>query len=86
MFLISVKPLMKFTIKVVHFTKWLIKWSVNEYIIISLGFFQVPNIGVIGSGGGFRAMTAYSGVFTALVDSHILDMTTYVGGLSGSAW
>lgn len=49
-------------------------------------FFQVPNIGVIGSGGGFRAMTAYSGVFTALVDSHILDMTTYVGGLSGSAW
>lgn len=31
-------------------------------------------------------MTAYSGVFTALVDSHILDMTTYVGGLSGSAW
>lgn len=47
---------------------------------------DVPNIGVIGSGGGFRAMTAYSGVFTALVDSHILDMTTYVGGLSGSAW
>ena len=47
---------------------------------------QVPNIGVIGSGGGFRAMTAYSGVFSALVDSHILDMTTYAGGLSGSAW
>ncbi|XP_022328610.1 cytosolic phospholipase A2-like [Crassostrea virginica] len=47
---------------------------------------DVPNIGVIGSGGGFRAMTAYSGVFSALVDSHILDMTTYAGGLSGSAW
>ncbi|XP_062622371.1 cytosolic phospholipase A2-like [Saccostrea cucullata] len=47
---------------------------------------DVPNIGVIGSGGGFRAMTAYSGVFTALVDSHILDMCTYAGGLSGSAW
>ncbi|XP_063423775.1 cytosolic phospholipase A2-like [Mytilus trossulus] len=47
---------------------------------------EVPTIGVLGSGGGFRAMTAYSGVFSALVDSKILDMTTYVCGLSGSAW
>ena len=47
---------------------------------------EVPIIGVLGSGGGFRAMTGYSGVFSALVDSNILDMATYVCGLSGSAW
>lgn len=47
---------------------------------------EVPVIGVLGSGGGFRAMTAYSGVFSALVDSKILDMATYVCGLSGSSW
>ena len=46
----------------------------------------MPIIGVLGSGGGFRAMTGYSGVFSALVDSNILDMATYVCGLSGSAW
>ena len=43
-------------------------------------------MGVLGSGGGFRAMTALCGVMTALVDSKILDMVTYVAGLSGSAW
>ncbi|KAK6195024.1 hypothetical protein SNE40_000542 [Patella caerulea] len=47
---------------------------------------EVPTIGILGSGGGFRAMTAFSGVLTALVDSRILDMATYVVGLSGSAW
>ncbi|XP_012946331.1 cytosolic phospholipase A2, partial [Aplysia californica] len=47
---------------------------------------EVPVIGIIGSGGGFRAMTAFSGVFSALSEIGILDMATYVGGLSGSAW
>ncbi|XP_041356392.1 cytosolic phospholipase A2-like [Gigantopelta aegis] len=47
---------------------------------------EVPNIGVIGSGGGFRAMVAFSGVFKALADSGILDCTTYACGLSGSSW
>ncbi|KAK3600352.1 hypothetical protein CHS0354_015949 [Potamilus streckersoni] len=47
---------------------------------------EVPTIAVIGSGGGFRAMTALCGVFSALVDSEILDMVTYAAGLSGSAW
>lgn len=47
---------------------------------------EVPVIAVIGSGGGFRAMTAYSGAFSALAQLGVLDMTTYVGGLSGSAW
>jgi hypothetical protein len=40
----------------------------------------------MGSGGGFRAMTAYSGAMGALVDSKIADMVMYNLGLSGSAW
>ncbi|XP_067145479.1 cytosolic phospholipase A2-like [Centruroides vittatus] len=47
---------------------------------------EVPTIGLLGSGGGFRAMTALSGVFKALSDTGILDCITYVAGLSGSAW
>ncbi|KAK6194956.1 hypothetical protein SNE40_000480 [Patella caerulea] len=47
---------------------------------------EVPTVAVIGSGGGFRAMTAFSGVFKALINTGILDCTTYAGGLSGSSW
>ncbi|XP_048577895.1 cytosolic phospholipase A2 isoform X2 [Nematostella vectensis] len=47
---------------------------------------EVPTIAVLGSGGGFRAMTAFSGVFCALKDTKILDCATYTAGLSGSAW
>ncbi|KAK0060949.1 cytosolic phospholipase A2-like isoform X2 [Biomphalaria pfeifferi] len=47
---------------------------------------EVPTIAVIGSGGGFRAMTGYSGVFKALVESGVLDCSTYACGLSGSSW
>ncbi|KAH3799288.1 hypothetical protein DPMN_152894 [Dreissena polymorpha] len=47
---------------------------------------EVPIIGVLGSGGGFRAMTAFSGVMSALVESQISDMVMYNVGLSGSAW
>ncbi|XP_060587565.1 cytosolic phospholipase A2-like, partial [Ruditapes philippinarum] len=46
----------------------------------------VPRIAVMGSGGGFRAMTAFSGVMSALVRSEIADMVMYNVGLSGSAW
>ncbi|XP_059141098.1 cytosolic phospholipase A2-like [Physella acuta] len=47
---------------------------------------EVPVIGIIGSGGGFRAMVAFSGVMAALSEMGVLDMATYVGGLSGSSW
>lgn len=47
---------------------------------------EVPTIGVLGSGGGFRAMTSFCGVMCGLVESKILDMVTYNVGLSGSAW
>lgn len=47
---------------------------------------EVPTIGVIGSGGGFRAMVGLSGVVKALHDSGILQCSTYICGLSGSSW
>ena len=47
---------------------------------------QTPTIAVIGSGGGFRAMTGFSGVFKALADTGLLDCATYACGLSGSSW
>lgn len=49
-------------------------------------FIQVPVIGVIGSGGGFRAMTGMSGAMKALADTEMLNCVTYSAGLSGSAW
>jgi len=47
---------------------------------------EVPNIAVLGSGGGFRAMVSLSGVFCALKDLGVLDCVMYTAGLSGSAW
>ncbi|KAG0712643.1 Cytosolic phospholipase A2 [Chionoecetes opilio] len=47
---------------------------------------QVPIIGVLGSGGGFRAMTCLSAAIKALQENGILDCTTYISGLSGSSW
>ncbi|KAL6486020.1 hypothetical protein MHYP_G00054120 [Metynnis hypsauchen] len=47
---------------------------------------EVPVIAVVGSGGGFRAMVAFSGVMKALYESGVLDCATYIAGLSGSTW
>ncbi|XP_064615136.1 cytosolic phospholipase A2-like [Liolophura sinensis] len=47
---------------------------------------EVPTVAVMGSGGGFRAMVAYSGVFKALQETGVLDCVTYTCGLSGSCW
>ncbi|KAK3095731.1 hypothetical protein FSP39_018221 [Pinctada imbricata] len=46
----------------------------------------IPNIAVIGSGGGVRAMTGMSSVFCTLHDLDLLQYILYVVGLSGSAW
>lgn len=47
---------------------------------------QVPNIAIIGSGGGMRAAVGMCGVMTALQDIGIYDCAMYTAGLSGSAW
>ena len=46
----------------------------------------MPNVAILGSGGGFRAMVSLSGVFCALKDMGVLDCAMYTSGLSGSAW
>ena len=61
----------------------------------------LPKVGLITSGGGFRAMIAYSGankvieiyvnlfsclILKALLESGILDCIHYAGALSGSSW
>ncbi|XP_063429795.1 cytosolic phospholipase A2-like [Mytilus trossulus] len=47
---------------------------------------DVPHIGLIGSGGGYRAMVAMSGIINALYDTKILDCILYTAVLSGSSW
>ncbi|XP_065340646.1 cytosolic phospholipase A2-like [Cloeon dipterum] len=47
---------------------------------------NVPVIGVLGSGGGIRAMVGFSGAYTALHDLGILDCVTFAAALSGSTW
>ncbi|XP_076810221.1 cytosolic phospholipase A2-like [Clavelina lepadiformis] len=47
---------------------------------------ETPVVSVACSGGGFRALTGTSGAMEALKDSGLLDVITYLTGLSGSAW
>ncbi len=47
---------------------------------------NIPNIGLLGSGGGMRALIGSFGVVAALKDIGIWDVTTYAAGVSGSTW
>ncbi|CAC5355561.1 PLA2G4 [Mytilus coruscus] len=47
---------------------------------------SVPNIAIIGSGGGMRAVVGMSGAVIALKDMGILDCAMYTAGVSGSSW
>ncbi|KAH3870520.1 cytosolic phospholipase A2-like isoform X2 [Dreissena polymorpha] len=47
---------------------------------------EVPTIGIIGSGGGFRALVGLSGAVKGLYDAGIFQCATYLCGLSGSSW
>ncbi|XP_020900756.1 cytosolic phospholipase A2 [Exaiptasia diaphana] len=47
---------------------------------------EVPTVAILGSGGGYRAMTALSGTFCALKDIGIVDCSMYFAGVSGSTW
>lgn len=46
----------------------------------------MPNIAIMGSGGGIRAVIGMCGAVTALQDENLLDSTMFTAGLSGSAW
>ncbi|XP_036421436.1 cytosolic phospholipase A2 gamma-like [Colossoma macropomum] len=47
---------------------------------------EVPNIAVLGSGGGLRAMVALLGSLSELKDQELLDCIMYLSGVSGSTW
>jgi phospholipase A2 len=47
---------------------------------------KIPNIAVIGSGGGCRAMLSIVGMLSGLEHTGLFDTLTYVVGLSGSTW
>ncbi|HBY05975.1 TPA: hypothetical protein DEG75_03435 [Candidatus Dependentiae bacterium] len=46
----------------------------------------MPNIGVVGSGGGFRAMFSVAGFLSGLDHIGFLDAARHITSLSGSTW
>ncbi|KAM9120725.1 cytosolic phospholipase A2 gamma-like [Pangshura tecta] len=47
---------------------------------------NMPNIAVLGSGGGMRAMIAFLGTLVELKNQGLLDAVMYLCGVSGSTW
>ncbi|KXS18129.1 FabD/lysophospholipase-like protein [Gonapodya prolifera JEL478] len=47
---------------------------------------DAPNVALVCSGGGCRAMIASGGNVQALSDAGLLDCVTYWGGVSGATW
>ncbi|XP_069494917.1 cytosolic phospholipase A2 zeta [Ambystoma mexicanum] len=47
---------------------------------------EVPVVAVVASGGGTRAMTSFFGNLAALQELNLLDVMTYISGVSGSTW
>ncbi|KAL6461096.1 hypothetical protein MHYP_G00310620 [Metynnis hypsauchen] len=47
---------------------------------------EVPNIALLASGGGLRAMIALLGLVSQLKDEELLDCIMYLSGVSGSTW
>ncbi|XP_062994081.1 cytosolic phospholipase A2 gamma-like isoform X2 [Elgaria multicarinata webbii] len=47
---------------------------------------KIPNIAVLGSGGGLRAMIALYGTLSELKKCNLLDCIMYLFGVSGSTW
>ncbi|KAK9975397.1 hypothetical protein ABG768_023440 [Culter alburnus] len=47
---------------------------------------EVPNIALLGSGGGERAMVGLLGSLVQLQKTGLLDSILYLSGVSGSTW
>ncbi|ROL53790.1 Cytosolic phospholipase A2 zeta [Anabarilius grahami] len=47
---------------------------------------QVPNIALLGSGGGERAMVGLLGSLVQLEKAGLLELLLYLSGVSGSTW
>ncbi|EGG12571.1 uncharacterized protein MELLADRAFT_86725 [Melampsora larici-populina 98AG31] len=47
---------------------------------------DIPVVGIAASGGGYRAMTSTTGCLLGARQSGILDVVSYISGISGSCW
>ncbi|HLB94119.1 MAG TPA: hypothetical protein VJJ81_02635 [Candidatus Babeliales bacterium] len=53
---------------------------------VTLSATNTPHIGIVASGGGYRAMIATLGFLMGLEKIGVLDSTLYMSALSGSTW
>ncbi|XP_063429792.1 cytosolic phospholipase A2-like [Mytilus trossulus] len=60
--------------------------ALQKLLMTSLEKDDVPHIALMGSGGGYRAMVAMSGIINALYTSKVLECILYTAVLSGSSW
>ena len=63
-----------------------VKRALEKMLARSLDGKFVPNISIVASGGGYRAMLGTIGSLVALENIGLLDATTYMAGLSGGTW
>lgn len=64
----------------------IVKSALEKMLNRSLHEKQIPQIAMIGSGGGYRAMLCTTGSLCAANKIGLLDATTYLTALSGSTW
>ncbi|XP_067262791.1 cytosolic phospholipase A2 gamma-like [Chanodichthys erythropterus] len=57
-------------------------WKLHIYVPLN----KVPNIALLGSGGGQRAMVGLLGSLDQLQKAGLLDCILYLSGVSGSTW
>lgn len=63
-----------------------VKKALEKMLNRSLDGKFIPNIAIVASGGGYRAMLGTIGSLTAIENIGLLDATTYMAGLSGATW
>ncbi|XP_068516563.1 cytosolic phospholipase A2 gamma-like [Anas acuta] len=63
-----------------------VQMCLHELLDVHFEENNVPNIVVLGSGGGLRAMIALLGTLVELKNQNILDAVMYLCGVSGSTW
>lgn len=73
-------------IKAIQKRRERVKTCLHELLDVHFDEDKVPNIVVLGSGGGLRAMIALLGTLVELKNQNILDAVMYLCGVSGSTW
>jgi len=63
-----------------------VKAALEKMLGESLDGKYLPNISIVGSGGGYRAMFCTTGSLVGADQINLLDATSYISALSGSTW